>query len=84
MTTFKPEFRVQFGTYFIYSSSTFLSFVYHSCGTVSHKHALSLFVFFRGQDLSNLLVEEDKAEENISDVLSEVELLHKQASHSVN
>ncbi|CAM9164644.1 unnamed protein product [Ectocarpus sp. 6 AP-2014] len=35
------------------------------------------------QDLSNLLVEEDKAEENITDVLSEVELLHKQASHSV-
>lgn len=30
------------------------------------------------QDLSNLLVEEDKAEEYIADVLSEVELLHKQ------
>lgn len=32
------------------------------------------------QDLSNLLVEEDKAEEAMGDVLSEVELLHKQAS----
>lgn len=32
------------------------------------------------QDLSNLLVEEDKAEEYIADVLSEVELLHKQVS----
>lgn len=33
------------------------------------------------QDLSNLLVDEDKAEEHIADVLSEVELLHKQASY---
>ncbi|CAM9852513.1 unnamed protein product [Pylaiella littoralis] len=32
------------------------------------------------RDLSNLLVEEDKAEECIGDVISEVELLHKQAS----
>eukprot|EP00903_Cladosiphon_okamuranus_P008948 g8563.t1 len=30
------------------------------------------------QDLSNLLVEEDKAEEYITDVLGELELLHKQ------
>lgn len=29
-----------------------------------------------------MLVEEDKAEENITDVLSEVELLHKQASQT--
>ena len=42
------------------------------------RFGLPWMLFFFSQDLSNLLVEEDKAEEYIADVLSEVELLHKQ------
>lgn len=42
--------------------------------SLQHTHPLS-----HAQDLSNLLVEEDKAEECLADVLSELELLQKQA-----
>lgn len=43
------------------------------------------FVFFTwSQDLSNLLVEEDKVEEEITDVESELEILRKQVHRPVS
>lgn len=47
---------------------------------MSVKRTIPVLFFFVAQELSNLLVVEDKVEEEIADVETQLEVLHKQVT----